>query len=610
MGKFKLPLGAELLGNSPSTVVRPRGRLVGDVDSMCLRFHDGVRPGGFPIGVSNISFVTVTDYMSAEDAEACMAMEVLHLSLELPDEAYDLPDVSAAFNTAMAASRFVYCPPGLFRCDAIRFQTGVTLLGSGAGASGIIQVDPDRPAVHVLSDADVGQLINVNFTGFTVYGCPDATVAAVKVECDVPYAITRSHFDYFALRSFGALEIDSPGSVYDCKFDITSNFTSDIAVLDGGSNYCKFNIFATNCDDYALTSASFNSRVKITCDSCIKVTGQVCTIEPTIEGITPAVAPSQTVIEDLGFNNIYLNPTIGLLTSGADKITYGFFPLYGTIYINPQILGEVPHPFRSNNNYPVTMINGRAGQILNKMEVLYDDSDAQHSLSMFTFVGDVSDYTDKSSNPGAAVIQREDSLGDDTPSGPFNFVIESGTTDVVLTPTQFIDNGAVDPAANFSFSGGAPFDGRTIHFSTTYGIRKIGWPPVDPGKYALLPTALSENGSFTIVWSEDDDKWYPRDQVDNGWTATKAIDPPNIANGASYSTTVALFGALLGAKQMVDASFSLSLQGLGLTASIDADAAVTITLVNNTGAAVNLGNGTMTVKVMNVGTPAYISKVN
>ncbi len=68
-------------------------------------------------------------------------------------------------------------------------------------------------------------------------------------------------------------------------------------------------------------------------------------------------------------------------------------------------------------------------------------------------------------------------------------------------------------------------------------------------------------------------------------------NPPNLASGASETTTVTVAGAVLG--QRSTASFSLTLAGLTLSSYVSAADSVTVVLSNLTGGAVDLASGTV-----------------
>ncbi len=79
---------------------------------------------------------------------------------------------------------------------------------------------------------------------------------------------------------------------------------------------------------------------------------------------------------------------------------------------------------------------------------------------------------------------------------------------------------------------------------------------------------------------------------------TATWDPGSVANGAKVSTTVTVTGAALGDFVMV--SFSLDLQEMALSGSVSATDTVEVVLGNLTGAALDLGSGTLKASVFKV----------
>lgn len=74
------------------------------------------------------------------------------------------------------------------------------------------------------------------------------------------------------------------------------------------------------------------------------------------------------------------------------------------------------------------------------------------------------------------------------------------------------------------------------------------------------------------------------------------FDPPNLADGAGTTTTVAVVGAVLG--DMAVASFSLDLQGIIVTAYVSAADVVSVRFQNETGGALDLASGTLRALVL------------
>lgn len=75
----------------------------------------------------------------------------------------------------------------------------------------------------------------------------------------------------------------------------------------------------------------------------------------------------------------------------------------------------------------------------------------------------------------------------------------------------------------------------------------------------------------------------------------KVYDPPNLADDTETSTTVTITGAALG--DFALASFSLSTQGIKLTAEVTATDTVIVNLHNQTGGAIDLASGNLNVRV-------------
>lgn len=78
---------------------------------------------------------------------------------------------------------------------------------------------------------------------------------------------------------------------------------------------------------------------------------------------------------------------------------------------------------------------------------------------------------------------------------------------------------------------------------------------------------------------------------------SKTFDPPSINDGAQSTTTVSVPGAVLGDFCLAP-SFSLDTAGLVLSGQVTADAVVTVTFRNDTGAPVDLDSGTLATAVL------------
>lgn len=82
--------------------------------------------------------------------------------------------------------------------------------------------------------------------------------------------------------------------------------------------------------------------------------------------------------------------------------------------------------------------------------------------------------------------------------------------------------------------------------------------------------------------------------VINTLTGSATYDPPSLADGAGASTTVTVTGAVLG--DYAVASFSLSTQGITVTANVTAADTVTVRFQNETTGVIDLASGTLRVR--------------
>lgn len=115
----------------------------------------------------------------------------------------------------------------------------------------------------------------------------------------------------------------------------------------------------------------------------------------------------------------------------------------------------------------------------------------------------------------------------------------------------------------------------------------------------MATTNFTDGTVITSAWMNVADAFiYQRFLV-----GTATYNPPNLGGGSGYtSTTVTVTGAALG--DFAIASFSLSLQGLQITASVTATDTVTVTLHNETGGALDIASGTLAALVIKQTTPA------
>ncbi len=148
---------------------------------------------------------------------------------------------------------------------------------------------------------------------------------------------------------------------------------------------------------------------------------------------------------------------------------------------------------------------------------------------------------------------------------------------------------------------GAVFHTQTFELGTNWRTVRFPWVP---GQNAAALSLSVDVVGYSAGVATNYDIGCPRvyhaqtpvSRDTNALANSKTWDPASIANGASATTTVTVTGATLG--DFVVPSFSLSLGGLSLSAYVSATDTVTVVLTNNTGGPVDLGSGTLYVKVL------------
>lgn len=104
---------------------------------------------------------------------------------------------------------------------------------------------------------------------------------------------------------------------------------------------------------------------------------------------------------------------------------------------------------------------------------------------------------------------------------------------------------------------------------------------------AAVGTVIAEGAAFVHTVVQEPNRWL---EASDTW------DPGSIADGDEATKDVTVTGAALG--DFVLASFSLDVADLALVAAVTAADTVTAQLLNNTGGAIDLGSGTLRVRVL------------
>jgi hypothetical protein len=142
-------------------------------------------------------------------------------------------------------------------------------------------------------------------------------------------------------------------------------------------------------------------------------------------------------------------------------------------------------------------------------------------------------------------------------------------------------------------------DLRTKSVSFLLGGEVVTITASNPKTYIWIAEATNTDDGVNIIKPTDLASTSPgrwRLVAHQIMKATATYDPPNLVDAAGATTTVALVGAVLG--DFAIASFSLSLQGILMTAFVSAADVVTVVLQNETGGAIDLASGTLAVLIL------------
>jgi len=418
-------------------------------------------------------------------------------------------DDTAAFTAAQGNGNVTLTvPPGTYVLNNLRIKTGVRLLGAGYESTIIKQGAPGNYAIACTSDAAVGQLSSVELSGFKVVGAASATVAAVIVSASGVYAIWKSKFDFVASLTYRALEVQaaSANNVFRCEFKVTSQDTTDTAVIINGGTYNTFDFFLTNCSngralDFTGLACFF---VRSVSDGQQKFAGShTVANNVTVEEWSGSALASQAAIESNGFSETFINPLVILTVASAGKIDFAFRPFDNTVYLNPKVLAPVlSNPFQADNAFKFTLIGPGQSTTTNKMNTVFlDTNDTTQTLRRVNFVGDCSQWVENNRPSGGKSIQYA------TPVAGATVAVLNNTDILVLQPAGALATLTL-ALANL------PVDGQVLSVSSTQTITTLTiTAPTSGANIAQVPTAITSTTPFQIVYQAANNTQAIKDQA-------------------------------------------------------------------------------------------------
>lgn len=184
---------------------------------------------------------------------------------------------------------------------------------------------------------------------------------------------------------------------------------------------------------------------------------------------------------------------------------------------------------------------------------------------------------------------------------PSNDTVGTNQLKVAAVTTAKIADRAVTPAK----SSLADTDGKFLvrrGDAMAYSVLFEPDIPVDLARTTAVTSAIGDAIAAHVAEADPHTQYLTEAEGDARYgvladllEVAGAYDPPNLINGARDTATVTVTGAALG--DYARASYSLDLQGITLFAWVSATDTVKALFFNQTGGTIDLGPGTLRVKV-------------
>jgi hypothetical protein len=416
---------------------------------------------------------------------------------------------TAAIQAAQQASKYVLVPPGDYVVTGLRIYDQVNLIGSGYENTRFLQGDPAQPAINCTSDASVGQLLSLRLENFGVLGHASATVEAVRIEALGVYAIYRSHFDFIIGNCYQALNMQasSANNVFYCTFQIDAVGTQTTAVVLNGGVYNTYDFFiaAVGGTGRMMQHNGFNNTfVRLVGDGTIFCDGQnIVYIAPSIEELYAATPSDDTAIYLNGFNQTVITPTIILNPTNAAKLTYCMRTFSNSLIINPRFLVNniTAHPFQGlDGGTKFTLQGPGQNTCANKMEAIYNNTNAGRDLRSVALVGDLSSFTDLANAYAGKTTQYLAPAS----GASINHTILSTTDAMIFEPAGTVTLINI----NIGYVGFSIPEGQTLAVYTKEAITTLTWAS-GTSNTTLFPASMTAGQSIRFVYRAASNKWFP-----------------------------------------------------------------------------------------------------
>ena len=249
----------------------------------------------------------------------------------------------------------------------------------------------------------------------------------------------------------------------------------------------------------------------------------------------------------------------------------------------------------------INIVGNGSSNVVTIIGVSHECFNGAHTIQTDGSTVFAANITMTQTGPGGDVVRITNGYGTDTTL--VNVTSDNAAFGMANTTAANLLN---LPAAGFAI----PMSERRINFWTGWGVRNSPQPAAlrvgrskvlhfDATPEAMVPAepgslALGNNGAMYLKRSGRGNIGWTRIDPLNG---AKTWDPAGVPAGAQTATTVTVWGARLG--HFAQAAFTSPVPaGCVLHAQVTANDTVTVTLVNHTGGSVDLGSGTLNVRVV------------
>jgi len=293
------------------------------------------------------------------------------------------------------------------------------------------------------------------------------------------------------------------GSIFYCSFKVDVVDTQVTSVVLNGGTYNTYDFFIAECGNGRMMNhiGINNTFIRLVGEGQVVCEGQnTVFLSPTIEEL-PNTPPSPFGFQLSGFNQTLITPTLILNATSSAKITACIKPFEDTLIINPRFLvNGTLHPF-DENTQSWTLQGPGQNNCVNKMEVIYDGSNASKDLRKVARIGDVNSFITATSGTyaGKAVQYQAYAAG-----VTVNHTILNSTDSMIynLAGTAALIN------VTLGYGSAVRQNGQTLTVYASAAVTSMTWNGTG-SDVTLFPASMTAGQVIRFVYDAGTNKWWP-----------------------------------------------------------------------------------------------------